>query len=107
MAKDRYYEEYGITKGQYELMYDAREGKCDLCERWYPVLHVDHRHVPGYKKLPPEKKILEVRGLLCYRHNKFTIGSLEIDKDARKILNNVNHYFKMFKMKGDSQRILH
>lgn len=101
-AKDKsLYETYGITLLKYEEMYDATKGCCYLCDRYYPVLYVDHRHVVGYKKLPPEEKAKEVRGLLCFRHNKLTIGGLEIDKNAREILERVIAYFSIYPMKGD------
>lgn len=101
-AKDKsLYETYGLTLAEYEEMYEARKGCCDICSRFYDVLNVDHRHVLKYKKLPPEEKRKEVRGLVCFRCNKFSIGGLEIHKDARNILEKIIAYFSVHLMKGD------
>lgn len=64
-------------------------------------LCVDHRHVKNFKKLKPEDKAKEVRGALCFRHNKFTVGGVEIDKCPRETLKKLNLYFKQYRMKGD------
>jgi hypothetical protein len=33
------------------------------------VLHTDHQHVRNWKKMPPEKRKLYVRGILCWPCN--------------------------------------
>lgn len=33
------------------------------------ILHVDHSHVRGWKKLPPEERRKYVRGLTCFVDN--------------------------------------
>lgn len=100
--KDKYYETYGISIEEYKEMYTVRNGCCDLCQKKYPILNVDHRHITKYKKLSPELKRLEVRGLLCFRCNKFTVGGLEIHKNAREVLLRMIAYFQVHKTKGDS-----
>lgn len=37
------------------------------------ILNIDHQHVPRYYKMPPEKKRLYHRGLLCYQHNRLLL----------------------------------
>lgn len=34
------------------------------------ILHIDHYHVRGYAKMPPEKRRLYTRGLLCQFCNR-------------------------------------
>ena len=97
----RLYDTYGITLDTYNYMYKTQKGKCLFCDRKYKVLNVDHRHVLKYKKLPPEEKAKEVRGLLCLRCNKFTLGGLEIHKNARQILEKMIAYGMVYKLKGD------
>ena len=92
---------YGITEEDYKEMYRFRGGLCDICQRKYDVLNIDHRHILKFKKLPPEKKKLEVRGLACFRCNKFTLAGIEIHKNSRDILDRINMYFEQHKMKGD------
>ena len=68
---------YGITEADYDAILEAQGGACALCHRpprEGKVLHVDHEHVFGYDKLPPEKKRKYVRGLVDYSCNKFKIG---------------------------------
>lgn len=97
----RLYDTYGLTLKEYQKKYKEQKGCCKLCGNYYKVLNVDHRHVPKYKKLSPEDKIKEVRDLLCMRCNKFTVGGIEIHKQARKILEAVNIYFTKYPLKGD------
>jgi hypothetical protein len=91
------YKKYGLNWGEY---LDLICNGCNICGSKVR-LAVDHRHVKNYKKLKPEEKRKEVRGCLCFRHNKFTVGGLEIDKESRKTLNKIIEYFTKFKMKGD------
>ena|SRR5437660_11136343 len=53
----RIYKAYGITKEQYEALYEAQGGACYICQRATGKtkrLAVDHDHATGY-----------VRGILC------------------------------------------
>jgi hypothetical protein len=68
---------YGLTLKRYTNMMVAQDGRCAVCRRQFgPHLraNVDHRHVPGYKKLLPEEKKKYVRGILCFQCNKFKVG---------------------------------
>ena len=80
----------------------VQKGKCLLCDRKYKVLAVDHRHILGFKKLPPEEKRKEIRSLLCMRCNRWTLGGLEIHKNAREILERLVAYSRIHKLKGDA-----
>lgn len=91
---------YGLTLYEYEEKLKSQGGGCFICGT-NKRLNVDHRHVKNYKKLSPEDKKKETRGLLCFRHNKFTVGGLEIDKNARATLNKIIEYFNIYKIKGD------
>jgi len=60
-------EKYGITEADYERMYTAQNGCCAICKKhssnFKRRLNIDHNHKTG-----------QVRGLLCYRCNKFVVG---------------------------------
>lgn len=103
VLRDRNYKYlYGISLDIYNNMLKKQNYGCWICERSSPTrrLAVDHRHVPNYKKLPPDLKRKEVRGLLCTYHNRL-IGRIEHSKDCRKTLEKINAYFAEFKMKGE------
>ena len=55
---------YGITIEQFDIMMTLQNGVCALCKRPPKTyrLNIDHDHVTG-----------RVRGLLCYRCNKFLV----------------------------------
>jgi hypothetical protein len=66
--RDKYLQEtYGITEADYQMKLDSQNYRCALCgkdETTFKVkLNVDHNHKTGV-----------VRGLLCYRCNKFIVG---------------------------------
>jgi len=58
---------YGLTVEEWKVMLDQQGGVCFICEKEPPNqrLCVDHHHVPKWRKMPPEKRKLYVRGLLC------------------------------------------
>lgn len=93
---------YGLSLDEYNAMLEKQGGVCWICKTppKNKNLHVDHRHVPKYKKLSLEDKKKEVRGLLCFSCNR-GIGGIERPLKCRDILNNMIEYFKVFKMKGE------
>ena len=58
---------FGITEEQYQQLYSKQKGRCFICQRHSSLfvtrLAVDHNHKTG-----------EIRGLLCFRCNKFRVG---------------------------------
>ena len=67
-----------------QKMSEAQNGCCALCKKpeahFMKRLAVDHNH-----------KTSKVRGLLCYRCNKFLVGRLTIET-SRKILQYLEKY---------------
>lgn len=63
--RDKYLRQtYGLTEAQYVYMEKVHKGKCWICKRLPKRrLNVDHDH-----------KSEIVRGLLCFRCNKYLIG---------------------------------
>lgn len=80
MAK-RDYSRYGLTVAQWLEIYKLQNKKCPICQK---ALHkpgnmegrraasVDHDHTTG-----------RVRGLLCYRCNRFVIGRNNAERAKR------------------------
>lgn len=74
---------YGLTAKEWLAILAYQGGVCAVC-KLVPKsgrLNVDHDHVRGWKKLPPEKRKIHVRGLLCYWDNKTLVGrGITVDK---------------------------
>lgn len=68
---------YGITKDQYDEMYNEQNGKCAICGDEKDVLCVDHDHKTGV-----------IRGLLCPMCNR----GLGLFKDSALIVTNADNY---------------
>lgn len=67
---------YGLSAQDWQAMHDAQGGKCAICltSPGTGRLCVDHRHVPGWKKMPPERRKTHVRALLCWTCNLMLVG---------------------------------
>ena len=78
---------YGLSEEDYTTLFIDQGGVCFICGSPPKTrsLHVDHVHVKGFKKLPPEKKRTYVRGLLCFQCNKFIVGRVNYEKAQRLI----------------------
>lgn len=67
---------YGLSEAEWRVMADEQGEACFVCKQ-KPMkgrLCIDHEHVKGWKKLPPELRKLYVRGLLCFRCNTTFVG---------------------------------
>ena len=81
-------EKYGMDEGDYRMYYEAQDGVCAVCEKppkEGKTLNVDHEHVKGWKKMPPEKRKKFVRGLLCFYCNRFYLSKAMTIPKAEKI----------------------
>lgn len=80
---------YGLSLDEWRAMADAQEHRCWVC-RQEPTkgrLCVDHEHVKGWKKMPPEQRKLYVRGLLCFRCNTTFVGrGVTVERSRRVTL---------------------
>lgn len=59
---------YGMTLAHWKELVRAQGGVCAVCgflPRVTKRLVVDHEHVRGWKRLPPEERKRHVRGLVC------------------------------------------
>lgn len=67
---------YGLSREEWQERLTMQGGVCAVChqEPSSGRLCVDHQHVKGWKKLPPEKRKLHVRGLLCWYCNHAYVG---------------------------------
>lgn len=69
MSRERHLQTYfGISEADYKSLLRKQRGKCYICEKHHTYfntnLAVDHNHKTG-----------EIRGLLCYRCNRYIVGN--------------------------------
>jgi Recombination endonuclease VII. len=59
---------YGLSEAEWRAHLDFQGGVCFVCELEPKKgrLCIDHEHVKGWKKMPPEQRKRFVRGLLCW-----------------------------------------
>jgi hypothetical protein len=55
-------------------MLSLQGGACAICRREVERLCIDHEHVRGWKRMPPEQRRLYVRCLACTYCNRRRIG---------------------------------
>jgi hypothetical protein len=73
---------YGLSVDEWRAMLDAQGGRCGVCGRVPKPnkntgkirLVIDHEHVRGWKRMPPERRKLYVRGLVCWFCNHYYLG---------------------------------
>ena len=63
---------YGLSRDAFISLLASQGGVCAVCKA-IPKGHwcIDHEHVKGWKKLPSEKRVKYVRGILCWRCNYY------------------------------------
>jgi len=85
---------FGLTRLDFRMQLEAQGGTCAVCKkipttgRWY----IDHEHVKNWKKLPPEKRKLYVRGILCYFCNRFYMAKAMTKEKAQNIIIYLEEY---------------
>lgn len=87
---------YGLTLEDWAVIAARQNGVCDVCEKLPKSgrLNIDHEHVRGWKKMPPGKRKLFVRGLLCYMCNLFYLArGMTVDK-AKNVARYLERYEK-------------
>jgi hypothetical protein len=67
---------YGITEEEWRAILDRQGGGCGVCNTVPEsgTLHIEHEHVRGWKKMPPEDRKRFVRGLCCFTCNTRWVG---------------------------------
>lgn len=87
---------YGLTEREWKAILKRQGGVCGVCQ-CLPAsgtLHIDHHHVPKWKKMPSEERKKFVRGLVCQMCNRFYITRGITVEKAQGVLNYLKAYEK-------------
>lgn len=70
-------DKYGLSVEDWVALAVRSGWTCGVCTKLPPScrLYIDHEHVPGWKKMAPEDRKKYVRGLACYRCNRFILNA--------------------------------
>ena len=78
MPTQKTLDKYGLTLADWEALYNRHNGACWICGKAPSTgrLNIDHAHVKGWAKMPPQERKKYVRGLLCFvcNHRLLTRG---------------------------------
>lgn len=91
---DKTLEKYGLTKKDYKEHWKRHNGFCPICgtRPKNGRFNIDHEHVKGWAKMPPEKRKLFVRGLVCFFCNRYYLArAININK-AANIMDYLSEY---------------
>lgn len=83
-----------MTKAEWRDLFASQQGCCAICRRkpHEARMCIDHEHVPGWRKMPPEQRKIYVRGILCFYCNYRRVGrgiNLEV---ARRMVQYLENY---------------
>ena len=84
---------YGLTEHDFRMRVIHQGGVCAICGQVPTRWVVDHEHKRGWKRMPAEKRVRYVRGLLCWRCNYFFMAKGITVERAQ----NVVRYLQEFK----------
>jgi len=88
---------YGLTEAEWIEMWMDQGEICPICGRSDAPTVIDHEHVRNWKKMPPEKRKLYVRGIPCNWCNRWIIGR----GATAQLLINGAHYLLRYGMRKD------
>lgn len=79
---------HGHTHSTWLEIAIRQDFRCAICGKKPDsgILHIDHQHVRGYKKMPSERRRQYTRGLVCQFDNRFVLARTITVKKARTIL---------------------
>lgn len=87
---------YGLREHDWLRILKRQGWKCAICGVSGKVLwNIDHDHLPRYSKLPDEDRARHVRGILCFRCNKYNAPSRNFTANlARNLASYIRKYEK-------------
>lgn len=88
-------DKYGLSTDEWQDMWHDQGEICPICGRSEALMVIDHEHVRGWKKMPPEQRKLYVRGIICSYDNQRIVGK---GSSYKRLLNGA-HYLLRYEMR--------
>lgn len=86
---------YGLTEKDWLRLYRKQGGCCPICSRKMDkTICIDHFHVKGWLKMPPERRKLYVRGLTDWYCNHYYLGKGITIERAKNVVNYLEEFEK-------------
>ena len=91
---------YGMSADEWIALLKAQDWKCPICMQGndrpktgkQALWNTDHEHVPGWAKMPPERRKTYVRGVLCHYCNHRRVNSRMESAEAQRIADYIRAY---------------
>ncbi len=93
---DQTLEKYGLSRDEFKAILKSQDNTCPICEktpstgRW----NIDHHHVKGWSKMPPEQRKLYVRGVVCWFCNRYYMSKAISIRKAENVAEYLRRYEK-------------
>jgi hypothetical protein len=95
---------YGMTLETWASIVQRQGHACAICVQVPSSgrLCIDHDHVKGWKKMPPAKRRVYVRGVVCWRCNHYYLGRGISIARARNVVSYLEAYAQKLKTREDA-----
>lgn len=85
LKRDQYLQQrYSITSAQYQKLWDLQKGVCPICLK--PLYKPGNKQGKRASAVDHDHSTKRVRGILCYRDNRFTIGRNRDTKKLKRVI---------------------
>lgn len=87
---------YGLTLDEWLAYLPKRRGKyyCRICKKEKDQFVTDHEHVRGWQDMPPERRKLYVRGVVCGGCNYYVLTKQQTADKHRNAAKYLDEYAK-------------
>lgn len=91
---------YGLKVHDWLRILKRQGWKCAICQISGPKVqwNVDHAHVPGWSKMSDVDRAKHVRGILCFRCNRYNAPSRNFTAEMSK---NLHAYIRKYEKRRD------
>lgn len=86
---------YGLTQTDWLRILKRQKWGCAICKISGEVLwNIDHEHIAGWSRMPDKDRSRHVRGILCFRCNRYNAPSRMTGEEAHNLKLYITRYEK-------------